>query len=162
VTEENAARFTWPVRVYYEDTDRAGVVYYANYLKFMERARTEWLRSLGLEQDTMSVELGIIFAVRSAYVDYLRPARFNQLLSVSVEVIETGRASLTFNQEVIASNISSTTIKTTKHTTEGEREVVTSGEVICRGQIKIACLDMNSMKPCVIPDPVREEILSVC
>ena len=160
---EKVTGFCWPVRVYYEDTDTGGVVYYANYLKFMERARTEWLRSLGLEQDKLSVEQGIIFAVRFAQLDYLRPARFNQLLSVSVEVVETRKASLTFNQEVIVSNNDSETITNTETITGGkENETVTPGEVLCRGQIKIACLDVQSMKPRAIPDPVREEILSVC
>ena len=104
---ELATEFRWPVRVYYEDTDNGGVVYYANYLKFMERARTEWLRSLGLEQDQLIREQGIIFAVTSVQVDYLKPALFNQLLSVSAEIIETGKASLTFKQEV--TNLSSET-----------------------------------------------------
>lgn len=80
--------FHWPVRVYYEDTDSGGVVYYANYLKFMERARTEWLRSLGFEQDVLNAQHGIIFAVRSVTVEYLRPARFNDLLSVGVRLGE--------------------------------------------------------------------------
>jgi acyl-CoA thioester hydrolase len=153
--------FSWPVRVYYEDTDNAGVVYYANYLKFMERARTEWLRSFGLEQDKLAAELGIIFAVRSMQVDYHKPARFNQLLSVSAEVVETGRASMTFNQEVIVSNenVSNKNIETI---TKGEEaKTVKPGEVLCRGVIKIACLDATTLKPCAIPEPVREEILSV-
>ncbi|MEJ1469461.1 MAG: YbgC/FadM family acyl-CoA thioesterase, partial [Candidatus Sedimenticola sp. (ex Thyasira tokunagai)] len=74
--------FIWPVRVYYEDTDSGGVVYYANYLKFMERARTEWLRQLGFEQDELLEKEGILFAVRRVAVDYLRPARFNDELLV--------------------------------------------------------------------------------
>ncbi len=69
--------FTFPVRIYYEDTDSGGVVYYANYLKFMERARTEWLRALGFEQDQLLEQEGVIFAVRSVTVDYNAPARFN-------------------------------------------------------------------------------------
>ncbi len=147
--------FSWPVRVYYEDTDSGGVVYYANYLKFMERARTEWLRSLGLEQDRLIHEQGIIFAVRSVQVDYLKPALFNQLLSVSAEIIETGKASLTFKQEVVVDkNEAENSI------TKGEgSEAVSSDQVLCRGQIKIACLDVNSMRPCVIPESVRKEIL---
>ncbi len=148
---ESAAKFSWPVRVYYEDTDNGGVVYYANYLKFMERARTEWLRSLGLEQDRLIKEQGIIFAVRSVQVDYLKPALFNQLLSVSAEIVETGKASLTFNQEVVVDKNSIIT--------GGESEAVSSDQVLCRGQIKIACLDTNSMRPCAIPDPIRKEIL---
>jgi acyl-CoA thioester hydrolase len=146
-----AAKFYWPVRVYYEDTDNGGVVYYANYLKFMERARTEWLRSLGLEQDRLINEQGIIFAVRSVQVDYLKPALFNQLLSVSAEIIETGKASLTFKQEVVVDKNSIIT--------GGESEAVSSDQVLCRGQIKIACLDTSSMRPCAIPDSIRKEIL---
>jgi acyl-CoA thioester hydrolase len=148
---ELEAGFYWPVRVYYEDTDSGGVVYYANYLKYMERARTEWLRSLGLEQDRLIKEEGIIFAVRSVQVDYLKPALFNQLLSVSAEIIETGKASITFKQEVVVDKNSIIT--------GGESEAVSSDQVLCRGQIKIACLDASSMKPCAIPEPIRKEIL---
>jgi acyl-CoA thioester hydrolase len=160
------AEFRWPVRVYYEDTDNGGVVYYANYLKFMERARTEWLRSLGLEQDKLIQEQGVIFAVRSAQVDYLKPARFNQMLSVSAEVIETGKASMTFNQEVTLYNKNSNTnsgsnnnmmVETVTKGVEGNP--ATAGELLCRGQIRIACLDAETMKPCAIPEPVFEEIL---
>ncbi len=148
---ELAAKFCWPVRVYYEDTDSGGVVYYANYLKYMERARTEWLRSLGLEQDRLIKEEGVIFAVRSVQVDYLKPALFNQLLSVSAEIMETGKASLTFKQEVVVDKNSILT--------GGGSEAVSSDQVLCRGQIKIACLDAESMRPYAIPDPVRKEIL---
>lgn len=155
---EKTAEFRWPVRVYYEDTDNGGVVYYANYLKFMERARTEWLRSLGLEQDKLVVEEGIIFAVRSAQVDYLKPATFNQLLSVSAEVVETGKASITFNQEVVVDN---PVVNNSVTITEGVGGYnVTPGDILCRGQIKIACLDANTMKPRAIPKPIREEIFS--
>lgn len=116
--------FTWPVRVYYEDTDTGGVVYYANYLKFMERARTEWLRSLGFEQDQLIRDAGIIFAVRSVEVDYLRPARFNDALTVTAEVVHNGGASITFRQEVRRGD-----------------------EVLCRGKVKIASLDAQTLRP---------------
>ena len=76
--------FTWPVRVYYEDTDIGGVVYYANYLKFFERARTEWLRSFGLNQDKLAQEEGLIFVVRRALLDFVRPARLDDMLEVTV------------------------------------------------------------------------------
>ena len=92
--------FQWQVRVYYEDTDSGGVVYYANYLRFMERARTEWMRALGFEQDRLIREDGILFAVRAASLEFLQPARFNDLLSVSLDVVQRGRASLTFKQDV--------------------------------------------------------------
>jgi acyl-CoA thioester hydrolase len=140
------AEFSWPVRVYYEDTDNGGVVYYANYLKFMERARTEWLRAQGVEQDLLIQQEGLIFAVRSAQLDYLKPGRFNQLLSVSVKVAEAGKASLTFEQAVKVANNDSLT--------EGEER----GLLLCQGKIKIACLDANTLKPRAIPPSIRQEI----
>jgi len=123
-------KFTWPVRVYYEDTDSGGVVYYANYLKFMERARTEWLRTMGYEQTDLAGNEGLIFAVRHACLDYLRPARFNDLLQISVNVLRCGRASIDFEQTV---------------TSEREREV------LCYGRIKIAGLNLTTFKPCGLP-----------
>jgi len=132
------AEFFWPVRVYYEDTDNGGVVYYANYLKFMERARTEWLRARGVEQDVLIEQEGLIFVV---------PARFNQQLSVSVSVAEVGKASLTFDQTV---NLI---------TTEGN-VAVKSDLLLCQGQIRVACLNANSFKPRAIPASIRQEILS--
>ena len=88
--------FYWPVRVYYEDTDAGGVVFYANYLKFFERARTEMLRALGFEQDELIANNGIIFAVRSIEVDYLRPALFNDQIIVSAEVVQAKKVSVSF------------------------------------------------------------------
>ena len=101
--------FVWPVRVYYEDTDSGGVVYYANYLKFMERARTEWLRHRGFEQDALLRDHRLLFAVRSLTVDYHRPARFNDQLEVVSEIAATGGASLTFVQTLSLIHISETT-----------------------------------------------------
>lgn len=95
-----ATTFSFPVRVYYEDTDLGGVVYYANYLKFMERARTEWLRALGFEQDELLARDGVLFAVRSAQIDFLKPARFNDSLQVTVALTRPGRASITVHQRV--------------------------------------------------------------
>lgn len=92
--------FVWPVRVYYEDTDAGGVVYYANYLKFAERARTEWLRSLGINQDTLWSEYGLGFIVRRCDVDYRAPARLDDALEVSCEIEESGRSKLIIRQEV--------------------------------------------------------------
>lgn len=130
--------FAWPLRVYYEDTDCGGVVYYANYLKFMERARTEWLRAFGFEQDQLMRDHGVLFAVRSAQVEYLRPARFNDALQVTVRAAEFGRASLTVDQEV-------------------RREAV-QGELLCTGRIRLACLSVDSLRPNPIPDAVRRGI----
>ena len=135
------SQFCWPVRVYYEDTDSGGVVYYANYLKFMERARTEYLRAMGFEQDRLREDQGILFTVHSVQVDFKRPARFNDTLEVSAAISEQRRASLTFFQEVHRS---------------GETGA------LCRGHVRIACVDSVSFKPVPIPDFIRSEILRVC
>lgn len=131
----NAAEFNWPVRVYYEDTDAGGVVFYANYLKFFERARTEFLRSYGFEQDALVAEQGIIFVVRSVKIDYLKPARFNELLAVSAKIIEIKKTNLTFEQAV------------TRHQ-----------QVLCAGEVRIACLDARTMKPKPIPFAILEQL----
>ncbi len=137
-----SSEFIWPVRVYYEDTDSAGVVYYANYLRFMERARSEWLRSLGFEQDQLRDREGIIFAVRSAQLDFLRPARFNDLLQVSARILRAQRVSLRIEQQVFR---------------DGMRD-----DVLCRGIIRIACLDAQHKRPCPMPTTVFAEIAHVC
>ena len=129
--------FLWPVRVYYEDTDTAGVVYYANYLKFMERARTELLRSLGFEQDELRESNGVIFAVHSLQVEYRIPARFNDLLQVSATIKQSGKASITFDQQVC-------------------REP--DQALLCSGKVKIACLNASNLRPTAIPDSIRKEI----
>src|SRR5512138_1443660 len=95
------SEFTHPVRIYWEDTDAGGVVYYANYLKFMERARSEWLRTQGFEQDVLRDEAGVVFVVRRVEIDYLAPARFNDALDVTVNLHEVGRASLVVRQELL-------------------------------------------------------------
>lgn len=124
-----------PVRVYYEDTDAGGVVYYANYLKFMERARTEWLRTLGFEQDALSREDGVIFAVRAMRVDFLRPRRFNDVLQATVSISRAGGASLTFLQEI-------------------QRDSTT----LCQAEVKVACLDVESFAPRSIPERIKSQL----
>jgi acyl-CoA thioester hydrolase len=131
--------FTWPVRVYYEDTDAGGVVFYANYLKFFERARTEMLRAMGYEQDQLMAEQGIIFVVRSVQVDYLMPARFNELLQVTAKVSVAKKASLTFEQNI-------------------SRNTSTGDAVLASGVIRIACLDANTMRPKAIPEILLEQL----
>jgi len=127
--------FHWPIRVYYEDTDAGGVVFYANYLKFFERARTEMLRDMGFEQDQLIAEQKLIFVVRSVQVDYLRPALFNDSIDVSAEVTLAKRVSLEFEQ------------------------VITRGEnVLCKGNIRIACLDAETMRPKTIPDTLLQQL----
>lgn len=133
----DAGEFSWPIRVYYEDTDSGGVVYYANYLKFMERARTEWLRTLGFEQDALLREQGVIFAVRSINLDFLKPAHFNQLLHVTVKLIERGHASLTFTQQVYADQ---------------------AGALLCEGRVRIACLDHATLRARALPKTITGEL----
>lgn len=125
-------QFFWPVRVYYEDTDAGGVVYHANYLKYFERARTERLRSFGIEQDELRRDHGVLFAVRSVQAEYLKPARFNDSLWVSAAVSGIKRASLCFVQEIRLNDA--------------------AGDILCEAGFRIACLDARSMKATAIPD----------
>ena len=130
--------FVWSVRVYYEDTDSGGVVYYANYLKFMERARTEWLRAHGFEQDELLRDQRVLFAVRSLSVDYHRPARFNDQLEVISQVATTGGASLTFAQT---------------------SQRAGSAEVLCSARIKVACIGASHFQPCRMPRELMREMI---
>jgi len=125
-----APPFHWPVRVYYEDTDAGGVVYHANYLRFMERARSEWLRSLGFEQDGLRLDHDLLFAVVGVRIDFLRPARFNDLLSVGVKLMRLGRASLDLAQVI-------------GRTPDLE---------LCRADVRLACLHGTTFRPRPIPD----------
>jgi len=134
------SQFIWPVRVYYEDTDSGGVVYYANYLKFMERARTERLRALGFEQDKLRAEQGILFTVHSIQVDFRQPARFNDALEVSAAIGEQRRASLTFEQQVRRRDEPS---------------------ILCNGKIRVACVDSSSFRPSPIPGFILEALSNV-
>ena len=95
----------FPVRVYYEDTDLAGIVYYANYLKFIERARTEWVRSLGIDQGRLKAEAGIVFAVRRGEADYLLPAHFDDMLEVETDCLETTAARVVLAQRVMRAGV---------------------------------------------------------
>ena len=132
--------FIWPVRVYYEDTDAGGVVYYANYLKFMERARTEWLRSLGFEQDDLRDREGVLFAVSRVSMDLRLPGRFNDALRVSVSVKRRGRASLTLGQEIA-----------------GGRD----GRLLCSGEVRVVCVDAEYFRPRAIPKSILAVIPDV-
>ena len=125
------------VRVYYEDTDSGGVVYYANYLKFIERGRSEYLRELGFEQDELIATDRVIFAVRSVSADYLLPAKFNDLLTVDTQLEKLGKASLSFSQKILKSE---------------------QNQVLFRAQISVACLRADSFKPCAIPKRILERI----
>ena len=130
-----AQPFRWPVRVYYEDTDLGGVVYYANYLKYLERARTEWLRAAGFEQSALAAVHQVVFIVHSIALDYLKPARFDDRIEVSVEPREIGAARMELGQAV----------------RRGEETLVTA-------RVEIACVNTPSFRPVRIPKPVMAKI----
>lgn len=127
--------FSIPIRVYYEDTDAGGVVYYANYLRFMERARTEWLRNLGFEQDELAQQDGVVFAVRSASLEFIKAARFNDMLQVDTTVTATGKVSVTFRQMIMRED-----------------------ELICSGDVRLACVDAIRFTPKPVPAAVAARI----
>jgi len=135
--------FSWPVRVYYEDTDSGGVVYYANYLKFMERARTELLRSIGYQQDQLQQESGIIFAVHSANIQYKKPARFNDELNVLTSISSLGKASIHFQQSVFL---------------EASQHAGSAPGLLADAEIKIACLNADKFIPQSIPASIIKKI----
>ncbi len=135
-TAKNAmADFTWIIRVYYEDTDAGGVVFYANYLKFFERARTEWLRAAGVGQQSMTETHGVMFVVKSTALDYHAPARLDNELKLTVVVERMGRASVQFVQQAWRIN-------------DGREELLATG------RIKVGCVDAQRFRPCEIPQPV--------
>ena len=125
--------FGWPVRVYWEDTDAGGIVYSASYLRFLERARTEWLRARGHSQAALAREAGILFTVVSLNVSYRRPARLDDELEVLCEPQREGRASVRFRQRILRAG------------RDGEREELLEAEV------RVACLDAASLRPCRLP-----------
>ncbi|WP_334189710.1 tol-pal system-associated acyl-CoA thioesterase [Noviherbaspirillum sp.] len=133
------ADFTWNVRVYYEDTDTGGIVFYANYLKFFERARTEWLRAAGIGQQALTESHHAMFVVKSTAVDYHAPAKLDDELKLTVVVERLGRASVQFFQEAW-------------RMTEGRWQLLSSG------RIKIACVDTRTFRPRAIPDDVLARI----
>lgn len=140
--EQKANAFTIPVRIYYEDTDAGGVVYYANYLKFFERCRTEWLRAIGHDQADLLRDPGIVFVVRSVNVDYLKPARLDDQLLIGLEVDKIGRAQITFRQHARRANAA----------VEGGWEELTTAVV------QIVCVNLAQMKSTPIPAFLRSKL----
>jgi len=153
VTTANA--FSLPVRVYYEDTDSGGIVYYANYLKFMERARTEFLRELGFEQDHLRLHSKRQFVVKSASVNYVQPAAFNALLEVTASVSDLRRASVTFAQQIRLMQQAPQLIEPGKSESSG-----LPGQLICEGSVRLACIDSDTHKPVPIPAQIKEAFAS--
>ncbi len=137
--------FSWPVRVYYEDTDAGGIVYYVNYLKFMERARTEYLRSLGFDQQAL-MEDGVLFVVRNTSIDYLRPARLDDQLTITVSLSRRGRAGFDMIQSIWRNAVDSSVA-------DGAEEL------LCEGKVAIACVSANSLRPVGLPADVRQAML---
>lgn len=132
----SADLFIWPIRVYYEDTDSGGVVYHSNYLNFMERARTEWLRALGFEQTVLKEELGVIFVVHSMSITFKKPACFNDLLQVKSQLIKKGHGSIEFIQTILRDD-----------------------QVLLEAHVKLACVDVVSFKPLGIPTIIKERLI---
>ena len=131
--------FDWPIRVYYEDTDSGNVVYHSQYLNFMERARTEWLRSLGFEQDELVMQQNCIFAVHSMEIKFKYPARFNDALIVRSQLYDTSGTSLSFSQKVFCEK-----------------------KLICEAKVRVACLDSNRFRPMPIPSFIMEVLKCEC
>ena len=126
--------FSWAVRVYFEDTDVGGVVYYANYLKYLERARSEWLRALGFDQGRLMAETGLGFAVRSIAAEYLKPARLDDELRVASRIESHGRVQVVFDQRI-------------------ER----GDETLLTAKVRIACMDLNRGKAAPMPLDIYQQ-----
>jgi acyl-CoA thioester hydrolase len=139
MSDSAAPEFRFLLRVYWEDTDAGGVVFYANYLKFFERARTEWLRSLGHAQERMRIDTGMVFIVTDTSVRYLRPARLDDLLVVTVRVEHAGRAQMTIAQQAW------------RQSTDGD-------ELLTEGTIRIGCVDALTFRPQRIPTSIAESL----
>jgi len=128
---DGATPFSFRIRVYWEDTDAAGIVFYANYLKFFERARSEWLRSLGFEQESLRAVEGIAFVVAETSVRYRLPARLDDVIDVSVEVRHRGQASLEVAQRALRGN-----------------------ELMAEGTIRIGCIELGTFRPRRFPNDI--------
>ncbi|WP_293391792.1 tol-pal system-associated acyl-CoA thioesterase [Nevskia sp.] len=136
-----ASGFSWPLRVYYEDTDVSGVVYHANYLKFFERARTEWLRSLGYSQESLRHEVQVAFTVSRVEVAFRSPARLDDELIVTVAIAELKRASLVMTQQLRLGDV--------------------DGKLLAEAEVKVVSVDATSFKPCALPDGFRNRVQAV-
>ena len=130
--------FSFPVRIYFEDTDSGGVVYHSNYLKFMERARTEWLRSIGIDQRHLKHEELIMFVVHRIDIQYKLPARFNDDLVVKSELLEIGSSKIEFRQMIYR-----------------------DAEMLIDAHVDIACIDSEKFKPVRIPSTVKQTMESL-
>lgn len=126
--------FSWPVRVYFQDTDAGGVVYHASYVNFMERSRTEWLRTFGYSNAGMMNELGVVFVVRSLKLDYLKPAVLDDMLAVTSQVKEVGRSRVSIHQTVTRDK-----------------------DLLVEGEVHLVCVNFETFKPVSVPDELRKQ-----
>jgi acyl-CoA thioester hydrolase len=131
--------FSWPVRVYYEDTDLSGVVYHANYLRFLERARTEWLRSFAYSQDRLLQDFGMAFTLVNISVAFIKPARLDDLLEVKVQLDVLKRASFSLVQTI-------------------EKSSADGGTVLTSAAVRVACVDADTFKPRLLPEDIYTSI----
>ncbi|MGB1800210.1 MAG: tol-pal system-associated acyl-CoA thioesterase [Gammaproteobacteria bacterium] len=131
-----STEFNWQARVYYEDTDAGGVVFYANYLRFMERARTEWLRSIGFEHEQLIKQHDLIFAVKSVSIDYKKPAKLDDLLKISSSILNHRGASITFQQQIYND----------------------ADELLTQAEVKVACLNATTLKASAMPKELLTEL----
>jgi len=120
--------FSWPVRIYYEDTDAGGIVFYANYLKFFERARTEWLRAAGVNQQALAEEDGAIFVVKRASIDYHAPAKLDDVLNLTLSIEKLGQASVQFIQQAWRGEV-----------------------LLATASVKVGCVDAVTLRPRSLP-----------
>jgi acyl-CoA thioester hydrolase len=127
--------FTWTVRVYYEDTDAGGIVFYANYLKFFERARTEWLRALDVSQHALLEQHGAVFVVKNASIDYHAPAKLDDVITLTLRIEKLGRASVQFIQQASC-----------------------GATLLASARVKVGCVEQASMKPRPLPDAVAAKM----
>ena len=140
MSEPIDAAWVWQVRVYWEDTDAGGVVYHSQYLNFFERARTEWLRAKGIHQARLAEEAGVIFAIRRMSIDWMSPARLDDVLDVTVHTVSAGGAKLVFQQDMRRAE---------------------DGQSIASAEVMAVCLDAEAFKPTKMPEHIRSEINDV-
>ena len=143
--EQKINAFTLPVRIYYEDTDAGGVVYYANYLKFLERCRSEWLRTIGYDQGALLRDPGIAFVVRSVAVDYLKPARLDDLVTVSLDVERMTRVQIFFSQHIRRAN----------------PDAAGGWDELISARVQLVCVDAAQMKTTSIPALLRTQLETI-
>ena len=128
--------FIWQIRVYYEDTDAGEVIFYANYLKFMERARTEWLRKMGFDHKILKEKYKLLFAVKNLTIEYIKPGHLDNLLTVTSELLDTRKASLTFGQNIKNEN----------------------NELLSEAKVKVACINSKTLKASPMPEELLMEL----